>query len=1041
MTNFQIYKASAGSGKTYSLVKEYIKRALSNPDKISHKSLLAITFTNKAASEMKTRIIDSLFHFSNGQRIKDISCQTMYSDLKLELGYNDDQLTKRSKTVLSAILHYYSFFSVSTIDKFIHSILRGFTYELDLPSNFEVELENEKIIHQSVSSLLDDVGIDSNLTTSLINYSAYKIKENKNWDIEKDLFKISKQLFKDDSDIIISNLIDIKKIKETQRKISIYIKHFESKIYQFYVEIKKHTLGIPADVFIYKDLPNYLNKIKQKPYIDIVISKRLTESIQRNNWYKKTETTLNKAKVDRISESLCQTLSLLKQVIDSDYAKYLFYRECYKSLFLGSVLNKINQKINNIKQENNIIHISEFNQIILNFLKESPTPFIFEKAGLRYMHYFIDEFQDTSTIQWNNLVPLLEEALSVGGSCLIVGDGKQSIYRWRGGEVSQFLNLCNIEKSNQQIAFPRTIQSLEKNYRSGTRIVKFNNRFFSFLSKNLTAPYHDLYHKLNQEPYCSKEGYVSLSILDPRELDIVDETLKRIYKYVVDSINSSFLFSDIVVLTRSNKEVAKIAAYLTENGVPIISSESLLLKNSPTVQFIIDNLRIILDESDFLSKAKFLIYLINQNIIELDNSCKHSFVSDVSKTDNRKLENFLISYNIGYSFNKLLRLNIYELAENLIRLFKLDKRPNLYLSFLLDFIFDFSVNQSNSISDFLNFWEQKKETASIVIPPGINAVEIMTIHKSKGLQFPIVIFPFANWKEDLGKDNKWFNLNTLFEDNQSKLNIATLLPLKKELQNWPMPFPEEYLKHKKDVLLDTINLLYVAMTRPKDRLYIISNSDTKKGGVYKYFESFIKEHDPLNTNLDFLSEGVASNSTLSYEDTAYTSSLSFISEPWRARVRIRKNNFFKKKYTAEDSLYWGDLMHEIMENVEKKEDIMLVLSSMKIAEKHGQKTADRIYLQITRIITNKRVAHLFNSNLKVFSETSILSPDGQVYRPDRVVISASNTANLIDYKTGKEKKSDYHQMSEYENILLQLGYTRIKKYLIYLTTGDIKELK
>ena len=1041
MTHFQIYKASAGSGKTYSLVKEYIKRALSNPDKISHKSLLAITFTNKAASEMKTRIIDSLFHFSNGQKIKDISCQIMYSELKLELGYSDSQLTKRSKKVLSAILHYYSFFSVSTIDKFIHGILRGFTYELDLPSNFEVELENEKIIHQSISSLLDDVGIDSNLTKNLINYSAYKIKENKNWDIEKDLVTISKQLFKDDSDIIISNLIDIRQIKDTQRKVAIYINHFESKIYQCYVEIKKYTLGIPDDVFIYKDLPNYLNKIKQKPYSDILISKRLTESIQRNNWYKKTETSLNKAKVDQISESLRQKLITLKQLIDSDYAKYLFYRECYRSLFLVSILSKINQKTNKIKRENNIIHISEFNQIILNFLKESPTPFIFEKAGLRYMHYFIDEFQDTSTIQWNNLVPLLEEALSIGGSCLIVGDGKQSIYRWRGGEVSQFLNLCNIEKLNQLSSFPRTIQSLEKNYRSGTKIVNFNNRFFSFLSKNLTSPYHELYHKLNQEPHLSKEGYVSLSILNPKELDIVDETLKRTYQYVVDSINNNFSFSDIVVLTRSNKEVEKIATYLTENGVPIISSESLLLKKSPTVQFIIDNLRILVDESDFLSKAKFLIYLINHSIVELDNSCKHSFVSDFSTTENLKLEKLLISYNIEYSFMKLMRLNIYELAENLIRLFKLDKRPNLYLSFLLDFIFDFSVNQSNSISDFLNFWEQKKEIASIVIPPGINAVEIMTIHKSKGLQFPIVIFPFANWKEDLGKDNKWFNLNTLFEDNQSKLDVATLLPLKKELQNWPMPFPEEYLKHKKEVLLDTINLLYVAMTRPKDRLYIISNSDTKKGGVYKYFDSFIKEHYSLNIDLNFFSEGSALNSSLSDKDTAQTSSLPFISEPWRERVRIRKNNFFKKKYTTKDSLYWGELMHEIMENVEKKEDIMLVLSSMKIAEKYDQKTADRIYLQINRIITNTRVAHLFNSNLEIFSETNILSPDGQIYRPDRVVISASNTANLIDYKTGKEKKSDYHQMVEYENILLQLGYTRINKYLIYLTTGDIKELK
>ena len=1039
MAYFNIYKASAGSGKTYTLVKEYIKRGLSTNNQIAHKSLLAITFTNKAASEMKTRIVETLFHFSQGfKNIKDDSCQQLYCDLKLELKYTDSQLVKKSSKLLSDIIHYYSLFSVSTIDKFIHKIIRGFSYELDLPSNFEVEMDNEKMIQDSVISLIDEVGLDHILTKILINYSNHKIKEDKNWDIQEDLIKVSKQLFKDYTIFFTENLLAPELLKKKQQELILKIKSFEQKIANTRNEIDKLIVGIPDSAFLYKDLPRYLNKIKKKPYVDIDFSQRLYSSVQDDRWYKKSESIENKSKIDQISNLLCARLQNLFELIEKEHPHYLFHRTCYSSFFLISVLSKIEQKIINIKNENNLIHISEFNQIIYNFLKKSPAPFIYEKIGNRFDHYFIDEFQDTSKIQWRNLIPLLEEALSKGGTCLIVGDGKQSIYRWRGGDVSQFLELCNEDEKMVLNQFSTNVESLNINYRSGQNIVDFNNRFFSFLSKKLTHPYNKLYNKLEQKTRVNRkeQGYVEISVLENKNIDLVKDTLQLTYEKIQLIINDNYNFSDIVVLTRNNKEITKIANYLTENGVPIVSSESLLLKSSPTIQFLIHNLAIILDDTDSLSKAKFLEHLIYNHTIQTESP--HKTISDYAKKNNKEFQSFLNKNGVAWDIINFKSLNIYELIEVLVRLFKLDKKYNLYVVFFLDFVFEFTVKYTSSINEFLNYWNQKKDVTSIVIPPGINAVEIMTIHKSKGLQFPVVIFPFANWKEDLGKDKGWFDVNSFFSNQES--NLFTLLPLKKELESWPSPFPEHYQRHVSDILLDNINLLYVAMTRPKDRLYVISNSDPRKGAIYKYFTDYFNMEEGLNNANHFvLGKKMPLDSKSELLKTIEKSG--FISQNWRDRIRIKEKRGFNKSLKQKYSISWGDLIHEIMAGVNTTSDIEVMLNKLNIITTHGTKTFKRIKKEIEKIINDPQIAHLFKTGLDVFSEYNILNTDGSIYRPDRVVVHSEKEASLIDYKTGKEEKKHKVQMKKYEEILLNMGYKKINKYLIYLTTGDIYKLQ
>ena len=1038
MASFNVYKASAGSGKTYTLVKDYIKTGLLSKGKIAQKSLLAITFTNKAASEMKTRIVTTLFEFSKGHKKLDSSFKEIYKDLKTELNFSDDELCLRSKKFLSDIIHYYGYFSVSTIDKFIHKIIRGFTYELNLPSNFEVEMDNNKLIQEGVYSLFDDLGLDATVTKSVINYSIYKTYENKNWDIEEDLLKLSTQLFKDHKSFIIQKLSDVKTILNKQKEIRIIIDLFEKRIDAIKDQITPLVKNIPAYVFPYKDLPRYLKKLEKKPYLDIHFSKRLYESYKNKKWYKKSEDIAHKQQVDSIAKLLEELLGQLLLLIDSDYAKYLFYRSCYKSLFLVSLLHKIDQKISILKQNNNIIHISEFNQIISNFLQKSPAPFIYEKIGNRYSHYFIDEFQDTSKTQWRNLIPLLEEALSSGGTCLIVGDGKQSIYRWRGGEVEQFLSLSSSENNSFLKHFKVDVKVLDTNFRSGDKIVDFNNAFFSFLSQNLSDPYNKLYKNLNQKNHRSETGYVEIEVIDSKGSILENQTLDRTFKYIMEAKQDNYSFLDIVVLTRSNKDITRVATYLTEKGVPIISSESLLLKKSSVVQFLINNLMVIVDGSNFLSKAKLLTFLASEDKIKLKLS--HEVISNYSKSNNRDFSKFLNRMGFNWNLKKLKKLSIYELIEQLVRVFKLNQANNLYIRFFLDFVYEFSVKESNSISRFLNFWDQKRDTVSIIIPQGIDAVELMSVHKSKGLQFPIVIMPFVNWKEDLGREKDWFDIAPFLNNKDNNSKCFTLLPLNKELEKWPTPFPMHYLNHKNQVLLDNINILYVAMTRAKDRLYVISNSDTRKGNIFQYFLSFFKTFQTLKFVDNKFKDGEKRKLKVCKNEIPNIKYKDYDSSEWRERLRIRKKRGFNKSLKQRFSIVWGDLIHEIMASINTIKDLEPALEKMNIKHKYGISTYNKIKMEISSIINDIKINHLFNLELNTFLETSIITGDGSVYRPDRVVEHSKTVASLIDYKTGEKNKSHVNQLNKYEDILLQLGYDKINKYLVYLSSGEIIEL-
>ena len=573
--NIQIYKASAGSGKTYTLVKEYIKKLITNKGLNPHKRLLAITFTNKASTEMKSRIISTLFEFSNpNQNINQKS--VLFHDISVELGLEKNELSIISKRILIQIIHQYSFFSVSTIDKFVYKIIKGFSFELELPPNVQVETDKDKIILDGINSLIDQVGLDDDLTRNLISFSNHKTQDDKNWDIQSDLLKFGNELFKEHKFIFLSQKVDLSELLNLQKDLKKEINFFEKSVLTNQKKLEKLISSISPEAFPFRSLPNYVKKIKTIPLKDIEISpsknKRIYDSLNNSIWFKKSAEQIEINSIKNITTQINQIISNIINITDNNYAKYRFNRACYDSFFLVSMLGKIDEKIQEIKNNNSIIHISEFNQIIYNFLRKNTVPYIYEKIGTKFLNYFIDEFQDTSIIQWNNLLPLIGEGLSTGGSCLIVGDGKQSIYRWRGGDVTQFINLCDSKNSNVKI--------LDTNYRSATEIVKFNNSFFSHLGQSLRGDKQRLYSNLNQKVSKNTHGFLEISLLDSEGVKLDQQTLELTLNKISNCLERGYNYSDITILTRSNKEITKLATYLSEKNIPIISSESLLLKNS-----------------------------------------------------------------------------------------------------------------------------------------------------------------------------------------------------------------------------------------------------------------------------------------------------------------------------------------------------------------------------------------------------------------------------------------------------------------------------
>lgn len=1039
--SFAIYNASAGSGKTFTLVKEYLKILFqsNNPEQFRH--ILAITFTNKAVAEMKDRIIETLKGFSDKAILE--TPDSMFTTICDELKMRPDVLHKKSEKVLNTIIYNYAAFDISTIDGFTHKLIRTFAYDLKLPLNFEVELDQDTLLNEAVDSLIAKAGTHKALTTILVDFAIEKADDDKSWDVSFDFNKIAKALVNENDIPFIETLKDktlddFKTLKTQIKKDIAALEHTIIEKAQSALTLIEES-GLEFNDFSSSYLPKHFKNLTLKKF-NVNFDAKWQADIESRTLYPKRVTPDIASIVEQIQPQLATVF------YETKYAAfhYKFLKTFYKNITPLSVLNAINNELSILKAEQNKMLISEFNTIISKEIKDQPTPFIYERIGEKFNHYFIDEFQDTSIKQWENLIPLLGNSLaSETGSTMLVGDAKQAIYRWRGGKAEQFIDLFN--KKTIPFAVKPNIKNLKSNYRSFQEIVSFNNNFFNYLSRLVfdNKVYQDLYANANQDIFLEETGYVEFLFLDIDRDDNRDEIFpEHTLNIIQDCLSKGFEFKDICVLVRKKKEGVAIANYLSQHKIPILSSETLLIYNAPEVVFITHILALLIQPKNDEIKISVLNYLVSHFGVEN----KHEFFIKHLNLELPELFKSFEHFNISIDSNYLLQLPLYDLVETLVRSFNLVDGSNAYIQFFLDIVLEFSQKKVSDIGGFLEYFNKKKENLSIVTPKGQNAIQIMTIHKSKGLEFPVVIFPYADL--DIYRElepKEWFALDAEKYNGFSH----TLLNYSKDFENYGEEGLRIYNNHKSEQELDNINLLYVTLTRAVEQLYIISKNDSAlkdpaKNKKYSgLFISYLQHLGIWNDTQLTYSFGNPERTTESKTDTtSNTIWQEFISTSKESlNIKVVTKSGLLWDTTQQEAIEKGNLIHNIMSKIETAQDIDVVIDDFIMASAINSDQAEILKQIILQIVNHPKLESYYSSGNTIYNERDIITKDGMILRPDRVVINTNNEATIIDYKTGIEDKKHAQQLQSYQDVLEEMLIKVKKKILIYINDDfNVKEV-
>ncbi len=1041
--NLKIYNASAGSGKTTRISREYLKIAIQNPKEFQH--ILAITFTKKAAAEMKERIIDTLQKII-GQNNEAEIIETITTIKSSSPSLSDEQFILNAKELLAYIQHLYSRFSISTIDSFTHKILKSYSYDFHLSHNFEVVMEEEQILQQAVEKVLDRIGHDSFITQIAIRFIEKNLNDNKSWKIEDSIFNLARQLLKDEFYLPFSmqKKTDLNKYNEKITALFNLVKAYKAEIQKTGSDIIKllSSKGLTSEDFFQKKkgIFGFFEKAKEGSKISMdMVNKNVQKTLDEDKW-SNTKEISNEIK-SRMHESAMAIINKLD--------RFMTAKLIHDNIYSFALLWEIHETLETIKKENDLVLISDFNKTISNIVGEDPAPFIYERIGEFYKHIFIDEFQDTGKLQWKNIIPLIHNSLSNNHFNMLVGDVKQSIYRWRNSDIDQFLQLylkkqtaiTAIEKEREKSLLENiVIEPLKINYRSLTHIIHFNNDFFSkIVSAKLSDTYQGLFlgEHVIQEVFKNKDrqGMVEISFFDDaHKEDFVKSNLHAVLDRI-ETLHAQYGYSydDICVLCRKNKEAVATAEFLLQKDIPVITEESLLLEKSPEIQFLINCLRWLVNSNDVVSLLSIWKYLNNRQ--------QRTLEPDYITLTHEISHNELLKQNVtNYLTNKGLRVENFEnttlldLFEKIITCFDLHQYDKVFIPFFLDVAYDYQCKNDNIRNNFLLHWSKQSKSLSVKIPEGINAIKIMTIHKSKGLGFPVVIFPFIHDAVKIQKEFCWIEPEdpNLSEFNPALVKISQAL---KSVKKYAPIYDEEYEKS----ILDMANLCYVAFTRAKDKLFLFSQKEEKKDSLAYWLKCFTQNQPPnekRGDNYYLYGKYESKKETSSINEIVKSDHRFSISDPITNIQKTAAGNLiFSEKNNA---VSYGNIMHEVLQKIKKPEDIYTVPGQIKSFKRMPENEQQEAQKNLKLLFENPNIQDFFSEKYETYNEKNLLNENGQLMRADKILIK-DKTAVVIDFKTGQPKPEDKRQIEQYAEIMEKNNYST-KKILIYLSNMRIEQV-
>ena len=1067
-----VYKASAGSGKTFTLATEYIKLLVVNP--LNYRNILAVTFTNKATEEMKMRILSQLYGIW-----KELPDSKNYAQkVQEETGLPMSTIRERAGEALHLLLHNYNSFRVQTIDAFFQSVLRNLARELDLTANLRVGLSGDQVEEMAVDQLIDNLKHTDVILQWLLHYIMDSLSEDKSWSNNdekktsfiRDIKNFGKTIFRD---------YYKEHRKELNEKMAEegFFDEYTKMLRQIRDDAKERMLTIASTYFDtleqegldVSDIKNgtrgvsgFFLKIKKGQFDDSIISVNAIKAAESpENWYKKDH-----PRAEELYYLADQVLMpMLHYAMEERERQWKLYQSA--QLTLGHLnnlrlLSSIEQKVKDINDEANVFLLGNTQHLLHSLIQDSDAPFVFEKIGAQLRHVMIDEFQDTSTVQWQNFKVLMRECMShVGSENLIVGDVKQSVYRWRSGDW-RLLNSIEQQFPTEMME----VKPLKTNYRSERNIILFNNAFFSVATKQehdsieeqnplgaeqLRNAYEDVSQQIPEQR--SNKGYVDIQLLPVK--DYRERTLELLRDTIVSLLGQGVSQNDIAILVRTNDTITLIANYISEQlpEVSIVSDEAFRLDASVSVQLLVNALFLLTHPTDSLTKAN-IIKSYHQDVLGDNLSDAELFIKSVPA------DSLLPEAYIAH-FEELLMLPLYELVEQLYIIFDLHrlKDQSAYLCAFYDCLMEFTKDNSTDIDAFIETWEQDLHKKTIQSDE-LNGIRILTIHKSKGLEYDHVLLPFCDWQLE--------RQNTIWcepqEEPFSQLPVAPIDYGEKKMKG--TIYESDYQNEHLQLTVDNLNLLYVAFTRACKSLFVIGKrkaGGTRSALIEHVLPELILDGAVLNGVEDEKADITFTYGTLSTdkEEKRKVSDNVFLQSSEQIPVEIdvfgnktefRQSNKSREfvetdEETSQQSyIKIGSVLHHVFSTIHTIDDVPGALQQL---EQEGilydeDITAAKLSSLLTKRFADSRVKEWFSGKRTLYNECSILytNEDGQVCerRPDRVMYDG-NRMIVVDFKFGHPRPEYQEQVREYMQLLKQMGHQQVEGYLWYVYSNKIEPVK
>lgn len=1040
-------KASAGSGKTYNLARKYISLLLENNDRYAYRHILAVTFTNKATDEMKNRILKELHVLAVSPE------KSGYFDSFVPSVFQSvSDLRKKAETVLRDILHDYSAFAISTIDRFFQQTLKAFSREIGQFASYQVELDKESLVAESVDRVLDSLTEeDGTLLSWLTSNVLEQIEKGGRYSPDANLMEMAFRLKSPQRQELMESaglsdeLQDPKErllaIRERCREIETsFRERVRSKaravldlMEQAGVSAADTNRGFMLHLYDYADLSD-------TDPIPAPSASFISKAEDKDKWFAKAKSSSLLPLVYPVIESPLEDFCSL---FGKDLAVYNTAVILDGQLYGLGAAGELDRTFRELMKEKNVLCIDDSNTILRDIIDGSDAPFVYEKTGVRYEHFLLDEFQDTARVQWLNFSPLLHNSDSQGGENLIVGDVKQSIYRWRGSDW-QLLNETLPDE------FPMHKETLlNTNYRSLADIVEFNNGFFREAALVLdemngcdgAGPVSSIYADVSQKAAWTgvERGSVSLTFCEK------DMELQMVLNSIMEVCASGAVFSDIAVLVRSNAAGEAVASYLIDNGVTVITDDSLKVKGAVTVRRLVSLM---------------------------------SYMDNPQNTVNGYLAAALeLEQHHGYC-------SLIDMAESMFRSIRekdeegIWKGEVLHIQSFMDYLQDYTASNGNNLRGFLKYWEG--ENPSISSPSSGNSVKVMTIHKSKGLDFPYVIIPFV---ENIGlfkPDSRWCIPELAGTELEGVAEGVYDVMLSASSES--SLFAEDVRKERFLQHVDNINTLYVAMTRPSLGMHIIAKTPPasffKSMGsgsisgirdfshiLYRHISSLCSEgisvcskgdgyeRFDIGEIVDFKAfSKVASSKVAAFETAEGNEYPSIALNPFSGEPDVDVRERGRLRFSADSLDYFsserdagisasnrirGVVLHGILSDVVVPSDLdNAVAEAVSRGEITSEDASEILCMLTERIVEVSDMGWFPESPEKVLNETTLVDIDGSMHRPDRVVISDGKVF-IIDYKSGEHRRSYERQLSKYADIWRRMGYGDVSSYLWYVHTGEI----